>query len=439
VVKKKHKADLTLMCRSIGVLLGVWVSLFLVNQGGLHSQLSQHEDIESLKRHVTVVGQLPFKQDIPIRYMSKTRLKKYIAGRFDADYPEKLSEKEAEFIRLMGFVDRKINVRRLRKQILLNNAGAWYNSKSKELLALYEYRDFDFIHGMVLAHELRHAILDQHFDLSALTGGHSDFDDRKLGVLAAIKGDATFLMVLFSDMNADILLSSPNGEALFSYAPIIKPSLLYRKPTVFKYQLLMPYVEGLRFVNAVFKKKKWKGLNEILHEPPESTEQILHPDKYLKREKPVNVAVNFKPEGYELFHSGVIGEYYLNVLLKPEKSLFLADYANGWGGDTFHIYKGPKNKQDASGSYFLVWKSVWDRDKKVNYCSHFHTDFKRFIERRFHVNFKKGKVKGINFIAGQSQSGEGYFFLARLGYKVFYARSNNRKQMNTFIYGGHYD
>ncbi|NIM10869.1 MAG: hypothetical protein GTO45_02665 [Candidatus Aminicenantes bacterium] len=413
--------------------------MFLVDGEGLHSQLSQYNDIESLKKQITVLGMLPFKQDIPIHYMSKTRLQEYLAVRFDADYPDKLSEKEGEFIWLMGFVERKIDVRRVRKQILLNNVGAWYNSKTKELLALYEYRDIDFIHAMVLTHELRHSILDQHFDLSALAGGHSDFDDRKLGVLAAIKGDTTFLMVQYSDMNADILLSSPDGDALFSYAPIIKPSLLYRKPIVLKYQLLMPYVEGLRFVNAVFKKKKWKGVNEILHDPPESTEQILHPDKYFKREKPVKVTIRYKPEGHELFHSGVIGEYYLKVLLKPKNSLFLRDYANGWGGDTFHIYKKPKNKQDASNSYFLAWESIWDRDKKVNYCSHFHTDFKRFIERRFNVNFKKGKVKGVNFIAGQSQSGEGYFFLVRLGYKVFYARSNNRKQMNTFIYGGHYD
>ncbi len=423
----------------MAVLLGVVVCLFLVTQGGLHSQLSQHEDIESLKKHITVVGQLPFKEDIPVRYLGKTSLQKYIARRFDKDYPEELSRKEAEFIRLMGFVDREVNVRRLRKRILINNAGVWYNQESKELLALHEYQDFDFVHGMVLAHQLRRALLDQHFDLTALAGGRSDFDDRKLAVLTAIKGDATFIMVLFSDMNADILLSSPDGDALFSYAPIIKPTLLYRKPLVFKYQLLMPYLEGLRFVNAVFKKKKWKGVNEILNDPPESTEQILHPDKYFNKEKPVSVTISYNPEGYKLFHSGVIGEYYLNVLLKPEKSLFLEDYANGWGGDTFHIYKKPGTKDETSGSYFLAWKSVWDRDKKVNYCSHFHTDFKRFIERRFHVNFKKGKVKGINFIAGLSQSGEGYFFLARLGYTVFYARSNNRKQMNTFIYGGHYD
>jgi hypothetical protein len=439
VLKKKHKSNLKVLCRSIAALLAVGVALFLVDGEGLHSQLSPYKDIESLKKMIAVLGKLPFKQDIPIRYMSKTRLQENIAARFDADYPEKLSEKEGEFIRLMGFVDRKVDVRRLRKRILLNNAGVWYNSKTKELLALYEYQDIDFIHAMVLAHGLRHSIQDQYFDLSALAGGHSDFDDRKLGVLAAIKGDATFLMLQSSDMNADILLSSPEGKSLFSYAPIIKPSLLYRQPLVLKYQLLMPYVEGLRFVNAVFKKKKWKGVNEILRDPPESTEQILHPDKYFKREKPVKVTISYKPEGYELFHSGVIGEYYLKVLLKPQNSLFLADYANGWGGDTFHIYKKPKNEQDSSNSYFLVWESVWDRDKKVNYCSRFHTDFKRFIEKRFHVNFKKGKVKGVNFIAGQSQSGEGYFFLTRLGYKIFYARSNNRKQMNTFIYGGHYD
>ncbi|UCH96877.1 MAG: hypothetical protein JSV88_08510, partial [Candidatus Aminicenantes bacterium] len=82
------------------------------------------------------------------------------------------------------------------------------------------------------------------------------------------------------------------------------------------------------------------------------------------------------------------------------------------------------------------WESLWDNE---DYCSHFYSDFKRFIDRRFNVNFKKGSVKGIHFIAGRSGAREDYFFLMKLKNKIFYARSDKRDQMNALIYGGNYD
>jgi hypothetical protein len=397
------------------------------------AQSDKKSGIDALKEKVAAVGKLAFKREVPINYVSKVRLKKYISALFEKEYPEQLAGKENEFIRLMGFAgnDANIDVRNIRKRILLDNTGGLYNENTDELLVLVQYREVNYLNSMVLVHELRHALQDQYFDLAGILGSRSfsDFDDRKLAVLAALEGDATFLMVQYSGLDADILASSPTSDALMSFLPTAKPSLLYREPGIIRNQLLMPYIHGLRFVSAVFKKKKWKGVNRILDLPPASTEQILHPEKYFKREAPMEVLIQYKPRGYQLLHSGVIGEYYLSVLLKSKEDYTDKDYARGWGGDTFHIYKN-------AGSYFLLWESVWDKDI---YCSNFYSDFKRFIEKHFDVNLKKGNIKGIGFIAGQSGAGEDYFFLVKLRDKIFYARSDNRDQMNALIYGGNYD
>lgn len=397
------------------------------------AQSNKKGGIDALKEKVAVLGKLAFKRDVPINYVDKIRLKKYISAFFEKEYPEQLSEKENEFIRLMGFAsdDANFDVRNIRKRLFVENTGGLYNEETDELLVLVQYREVNYINSMVLAHELRHALQDQYFNLDNILDSRafSDFDDRRLAVLAAVEGDATFLMVQYSGLDADILASSPTSDALMSFLPTAKPSLLYREPEIIKNQLLMPYIQGLRFVSAVFKKKKWKGVNRILHLPPASTEQILHPEKYFKREMPVEVLIQYKPQGYQLFHSGVIGEYYLKVLVKSKEDYTYKEYAQGWGGDTFHIYKN-------AGSYFLVWESVWDKDI---YCSNFYSDFKRFIEKRFDVNFKKGNVKGIGFIAGKASTREDYFFLMKLKDKIFYARSDNRDQMNALIYGGNYD
>lgn len=406
---------------------------FVTFGGFAFAQPDKKSGIDALKEKVAALGKLAFKRDVPINYLNKVRLKKYISAFFEKEYPEQLSEKENEFIRLMGFSDNdaNIDVRNIRKRIFLDNTGGLYNEETDELLVLVQYRELNYLNSMVVVHELRHALQDQYFNLAGILGSRSfsDFDDRRLAVLAALEGDATFLMVQYSGLDADILASSPTSDALMSFLPTAKPSLLYREPEIIRNQLLMPYIHGLRFVSAVFKKKKWKGVNRILHLPPASSEQILHPEKYFKREAPKEVLIQYKPQGYQLFHSGVIGEYYLSVLIKSKEDYTDKDYALGWGGDTFHIYNN-------AGSYFLLWESVWDKDI---YCSNFFSDFKRFIEKHFDVNLKKGNVKGIGFIAGQSGAGEDYFFLVKLKDKIFYARSDNRDQMNALIYGGNYD
>jgi hypothetical protein len=186
-----------------------------------------------------------------------------------------------------------------------------------------------------------------------------------------------------------------------------------------------PYIQGLKFITGVFKKKKWKGVNKILTSPPASAEQILHPEKYLKGEKPVRIELSYCPEGFEDYFSGVIGEYYLNVLLGPESDRF--NKALGWGGDTFKIYKKAAN-------YFLIWKSIWDSEK---FCSRFYHDFRRFVQNKFYVDFKKGNVKGNLFIAGSSDLG--YFFIKKTENRLIYVRSNDKKAMNKYIFGGNYD
>ena len=397
------------------------------------AQQEKKSAIDILKEKIAAVGKLAFKQEVHINYVDKPRLKKYISTLFEKEYPKSLSEKENQFIRLMGFADKNANIdaRDIRKRILLDNIGGLYNEDTDELLVLVQYRDVNYINSMLLVHELRHALQDQHFKMANLLDSRSasDFDDRRLAALAAIEGDATFLMVEVSGMDADILASSTTADALMSFLPTAKPTLLYKEPEIIKAQLLMPYIYGLRFVSAVFKKKKWKGVNRILNHPPASTEQVLHPEKYFKREAPRQVSIRYTPPGYRMVHSGVIGEYYLHILVKPKGDYIYRDYALGWGGDTFHIYKN-------SSSYFLLWKSVWDKEA---YCSDFYSDFKRFIEKRFDVNFKKGNVKDTDFIAGVSASKEDYFFLMKLKDKMFYARSDNRDQMNALIYGGNYD
>jgi len=392
------------------------------------------ESIKDLKKRVEEIGRLGFKADIPVKYFDRKELRKYIGKLYDSEYPRKLAEKEALFIKLMGYgAGAKIDLKEERRKIVVANAGGLYNEKTGELFALEEYRDKNYLHSMILAHELRHGIQDQHFDLSELLGDcvSSDFDDRRLALLAALEGDAGLIMMHYSDFDPDTMATDFNTDALLSFFPKASSARLSNVPEIVKHQLVMPYIEGLKFVNSILERKNWKGVNKILKSPPVSSEQILHPEKYLKKELPLSVEIGFKPDGYALYHSGVIGEYYLNILLQTRN--MYKDYAAGWGGDRFEIYQ-----KAAPSSCFFIWESLWDDERS---CGNFYRIFKSFIEKKFNVNFSEGKTKTTIFIAGRSAAEKetAYFFIHKGKNRIFYVRTNDRNQINTFIEGGHYD
>jgi len=385
----------------------------------------QTASIDELKKMVVEIGQLNFTRDVPVRYLDRSQMKKYIEQLFDSDYSDELAGKETEFIYLMGFTDKRIVLKPLRKKIILENVGGMYNEKTKELLAIEEFRTLDMLNAPALAHELRHAIQDQHFHLAGLLGEYSDYDDRRLAVLAAIEGDATLVMIRQLGFDPDLIGEAFSADNVLAFSAMAGTSSLADAPAIVKYQLLMPYLEGLKFSREILKKKKWQGLNQVLKQPPQSSEQILHPEKYLDREKPVAVRIGYRPVPGQLVNSGVIGEYFLNVLLANDAEI--ADAASGWGGDFYSIYRN-------GNSTMLLWEAQWDTPGD---CSRFLAAFRNFLEKKFKLSFRAGENKGRPFMAGNSPAG--YFFLYQYNARLFYARTNDRVQINEFISGGNYD
>jgi hypothetical protein len=385
----------------------------------------QATSIDELKKTVVEIGQLNFIRDVPVRYLDRSQLKKYIEQLFDSDYPDALAEKETEFFYLMGFTDKKVFLKPLRKKIILENVGGMYNEKTKELLAVEEFRTLDMINSSALVHELRHAIQDQHFHLAGLLGAHSDYDDRRLAALAAIEGDATLVMFCQLGFDPDLIGEAFNAENVLAFSALAGASSLTAAPAIVKYQLLMPYLEGLKFSREILKKKKWKGVNQVLKQPPQSSEQILHPEKYFNRESPMAVRIDYRPAAGQLVHSGVIGEYFLNVLLANGAEI--GDAASGWGGDFYAIYRN-------ADSTMLLWEAQWDTSGD---CSRFLAAFRNFLEKNFKFSFRAGQNQGRPFLAGTSPAG--YFFVYQNKSRLFYARTNDRGQINEFISGGNYD
>lgn len=128
---------------------------------------------------------------------------------------------------------------------------------------------------------------------------------------------------------------------------------------------------GAVFAHAVFADGGKDALDRAYKRPPVSTEQVLHPEKYLRGEKPVEIDLAeadayLAERGYKRVYRTVLGELGTALILETHFSKEeLAGASEGWGGDTFAVYE----KEGAPA--LVVWATEWDADRDA---AEFHAE-----------------------------------------------------------------
>jgi len=148
--------------------------------------------------------------------------------------------------------------------------------------------------------------------------------------------------------------------------------------------LQFPYVYGVGFAQAVLKNSSWRGLDNAYEQLPASTEQIIHPEKFIARDNPVKIEMpdlaRSLQGSWKQSDADVNGEFGYQVLLGEFISKRAArDAAAGWGGDRYGFYE---NK--ATGESMLIQYTTWDSAN----------DAKEFFDAYSERNEKRYKVSG---------------------------------------------
>jgi hypothetical protein len=196
-----------------------------------------------------------------------------------------------------------------------------------------------------------------------------------LAVHSVIEGDAVLLQTLWAQANvtqAELMdLARGSGGA---------DNSLGRVPLIVRSELLFPYIEGFNFVRQVFRQGNgYAAVDDILRNPPESTAQILHPDKYRNQVHPVDVhladvAATLGPE-WRRVGSGVLGELDTRVLLEQwgTEHAEAVRIGSGWSGDRWQVV-------DKDGRSAIVVKSTWETPDAAR---DFFSDYARGLRTRF--------------------------------------------------------
>ncbi len=336
----------------------------ILNLISFHSLFAQDFDINELKRKIVEIGKLSFLKEVPLKKIDRKYLENFLESYFRKEYPEEKAEKEERLLRFLGLwnTDKKLNF--LRKTLLFNQVVAFYDemdSKSVYYIS-FEKGPLSELNAMVIVHELRHAIQDQHFHIARYFQGLSDFDDRRLAILSVIEGDANLLMLQFSGLDPSLFISFSEKIPLNTLKLTPDSENI---PLILKNYLIFPYFYGLKFVYEIFSRGNWEDVNRLLLSPPSSTEQIIHPEKYIEiREEPLDLKGFYYPgAGWKLSASFVGGEFFVSTLFENFNIQEKKIVSEGWGNDVLNFWEKGEMK-------LIHWPTRWDsKDDSIEFVN----------------------------------------------------------------------
>ena len=313
-------------------------------------------------------------------------------------------------LRKFGLAPSSFKYRPFIIRLLTEQVAGYYDPKAQQ----FHLADWLDLEGQkpVMAHELTHALQDQHFNLRRFEKWPRGDSDAEIAAHALIEGDATLAMTFY-------MLKYPMVALAFRRslgAGGISTEQYDLAPRAIRESLIFPYLNGAEWATQLHKRGGWPMISKAYANLPLSTEQIIHPEKYFSYERPVKVALpdvtnllnagrrsavsnqqsaistqqptgtagvppapRARPSrrgaiadrqlptahrtrptvGWHRVDSDVNGEwsYYLildQFLNSPAES---KRAAAGWAGDRYEVYEGPGN-----GQVFIAQLSVWDTE-----------------------------------------------------------------------------
>lgn len=364
------------------VLALVWLGSTLggIFQARVESDLLKAAD-EVLQQVARIRGLAP-KGNIKKGIVSRDDIARYLNERVREEYEEIDLLREGKVLKKLGLIPPAMDYEKFMLKLLTEQIGGYYDPEKKTFFIA------DWIpleqQKQIMAHELLHALQDQHFDLESLMKQDRKVhnDDLVLAHHALFEGDGVAVML-------DYVLE-PAGRN-FTQLPNLVDTMLGQRPAMeaefevfnqappfLKEMLLFPYAQGAGFLQTVRASESWAAVNRIYSDLPASSEQILHPDKYVKqRDRPQLVAINDPARllgpGWASHYRNVLGEFTIHLILKLHLSDDEAARASaGWGGDQLLLAE----KGEASGVFS---ESVWDTTADAE---EFYAAIGKWLQRR---------------------------------------------------------
>ena len=327
---------------------------------------------------------LPIKSTVKRQITTRAAVESYLKEKFNEDEGAKRLQRDEIVLKKFGLLDRDFALKPFLLALLKEQIEAYYDSKTKTVNML-DWVDIEE-QKPVLAHELTHALQDQHSDLekwndqtpddvSLNSAGDTDHlakDEMDTARDAVAEGQATAVMM-------DYILK-PMGKSLVKdpeVMDVVKQQMagsedspvLARAPLLLSESLLFPYREGLSFEQDVWMDQgQAAAFAGALDHPPTSSWEIINPREYEKRHIPavpllpdIHPLVDKLYKPYDIGQVGQLDVHILTEIFGGDKAA--RDLTPAWDGGIYWAGQRRSAKtpaeQASTKSLALFYLSVW--------------------------------------------------------------------------------
>jgi hypothetical protein len=317
--------------------------------------------IGRMLERVSRVRMLGAKKSVPGAVLPRDALIARVKLHVEREVPHEAIVQEGIVQQLLGFIPTHFDYEAETYALLNSQLAGFYEPADG---TMYMAADLDDENATAtLAHELVHALQDQQWNLGPRSKYTPGQDDRSTAFSALAEGDATSAM-------ADLLVGSakPGATALDMPDELFAEQVIggmsagptATAPRVMRMSLVAPYIDGTLFVRALRRKGGWAAVNRAWENPPITTEQILHVEKWEAHEPPI--AIDDPPfgtlgTGWAVADDDTYGELGARIWFGEwVGAARAAGLAAGWGGDRGALVK------DGS-AYAFAWHLRYDDAK----------------------------------------------------------------------------
>ncbi|HYI16419.1 MAG TPA: hypothetical protein VEX37_13570 [Thermomicrobiales bacterium] len=317
------------------------------------------EEIEEIKAQTVEVRGLELLEEVPITVITREELRQNLTEDVTSDYSQDEADQDTEELWLLRLIeDPDLDLYAFQIDLLTEQVLGYYDPELDEMFIVSDEDGLSALAEYTLSHELVHSIQDQHFDIQEVRFYDQGDNDRDAAAVALIEGDAQIAQMQYVET-----MSPTELLELLTEAGSMSSEVVDSAPPYLRDSLYFPYEAGLTFVQSMYQENGFDTINEVFEDPPTSTEQIMHPEKYRgQRDDPQHVELTDLTvalgDGWEEVDTDSLGEFDLSVLLRENGAPDYAEAAAGWGGGRYVYYEGD------AGSLMAV-KTVWDSPDDV--------------------------------------------------------------------------
>lgn len=286
---------------------------------------------------VSRLRDLPALQPVRGQVVDRSTMIAQLREHIRVEIPPEVLRGQGEFLRAFGWIPPDYDFETGLYALIENQLAGYYDPDRKKMFLVDDLSTQEA--DATLAHELVHALQDQHYDLAPRLRYQPDANDAQSAIQCLAEGDATSAMLdyLLAPHGRNALATSDMEIALQVQAGMALSPSLRSVPSVLRNSLVAPYVDGVLLVHSLRRQGGWPSVDAVWRNPPTTTEQVLHPDKLVTREsaQPVSVPSTASlGDGWTITYTDVYGEQGFRIAIEEWMPAKVArSAATGWAGD----------------------------------------------------------------------------------------------------------